>query len=59
MDSEREEVPVRERYTRRDPSPADPDLVPVMSLACLLVPLLLMSSTFTQLSVIDMTLPGF
>jgi len=49
---------MRSRYTRRQPERSEPDLVPVMNLACLLVPLLLMGTGFTKLSVVETTLPA-
>jgi len=49
---------VRRRYTRREPQQSEPDLVPVMNLACLLVPLLLMGTGFAELAVVEVTLPA-
>ncbi len=42
----------------RDRKPAELNLLPVMNLVTILIPLLLISAQFTQLSFVDTTLPG-
>jgi biopolymer transport protein ExbD len=39
--------------------PAEPELIPVMNLVCLLIPFLMLTATFVEYAVIDVTAPRF
>lgn len=45
------------RSTRTREAPHEPDLIPVMNLVCLLIPFLLLTATFIQYAVIDVSAP--